>query len=135
MHVLSPIPLVSFADIITHDLPPIDWLVTDLIANQDRVVVYGEFGSLKSWLLLDLALAITSGQPWLGQFTVPQPKKVLYVDEEMNERTLRRRVKQLGAGIGTSSSEIPFRAMSLCGVTITSPEVVEGFERASVVRV
>ena len=126
MQLLSPIPLVSFADIITHDLPPIDWLVTDLIANQDRVVVYGEFGSLKSWLLLDLALAIASGQMWLGQFPVPQPKKVLYVDEEMNERTLRRRVKQLGTGIGTASSALPFRAMSLCGVTVKGPEDVEG---------
>ncbi len=125
MHVLSPIPLVSFGDIITHDLPPIDWLVTDLIANQDRVVVYGEFGSLKSWLLLDLALAIASGQPWLGQFIVPQPKKVLYVDEEMNERTLRRRVKQLGFGMMNLSAELPFCAMSLCGITVTNPSDVE----------
>lgn len=124
MSVLSPIPLVSFSDIITHDLPPIDWLVTDLIANQDRVVVYGEFGSLKSWLLLDLALAIASGQPWLGQFDIPQPKNVLYVDEEMNEPTLRRRVRQLGFGMTNLSVELPFRAMSLCGVTITSPSDV-----------
>ena len=125
MHLPSPIPLVSLDDIMTHNLPPIDWLVTDLIANQDRVVVYGEFGSLKSWLLLDLALAIASGQMWLGQFPVPQPRKVLYVDEEMNERTLRRRVMQLSLGTLAETTDLPFRAMSLCGVSIKSGDDVE----------
>lgn len=114
----SPVPLVSYEDIITHDLPPVDWLVTDLIAKQDRVVVYGEFGSLKSWLLLDLALAIAAGQPWLGRFAVPHSQKVLYVDEEMSRRILTRRVKQLGAGRSDISDKIPFSAMSLGGVTL-----------------
>lgn len=114
----SPVSLVSYEAIITQDLPPVDWLVTDLIAKQDRVVVYGEFGSLKSWLLLDLALAIAAGQPWLGRFAVPHSERVLYVDEEMSKRTLTRRVRQLGVGRSGLSGNAPFSAMSLGGVTL-----------------
>ena len=51
-------PLMSFDYIINNELPPIDWLVKGLLfAVQDRVLWYGEFGSFKSWLLLDMALA------------------------------------------------------------------------------
>lgn len=115
-----PLPIISFQDIITRELPTVDWLVTGLIGNQDRVVMYGEFGSYKSWLLLDLALAIASAQPWLGQFGVPRPKKVLYVDEEMNERILRRRIKQLSVGVSARNQNTQFKAMSLGGFTASS---------------
>ena len=54
MHSSNSINLVTFEEVFSQELPPVDWLVTNLIANQDRVVVYGEFGSLKSWLLIDL---------------------------------------------------------------------------------
>ncbi len=119
-----PLPITSFEDIITRELPPVDWLVTDLIGNQDRVVLYGEFGSLKSWLLLDLALAIAAKQLWLGRFAIPVAKKVLYIDEEMNVRTLNRRIKQLGIGVSGRNQTIPFRAMSLGGFTAGTTEDV-----------
>jgi RecA-family ATPase len=88
MPLASRIPLISFQSIMAENLPTVDWLVTDLIANLDRVMFYGEFVALKTWLLLSLAIAIASGRDWLGTFRTPTPKKVLYVDEEMNERML-----------------------------------------------
>lgn len=126
----SPLPLISFQHIISQEMPPVDWLVKDLLANQDRVVVFGEFGSMKSWLLLDLAIAIASGQAWLGQFDIPRPKSVLYVDEEMNERLLRRRIRQLSIGVEQRREEIPFRAMSLRGFTAGSEADVQALLQA-----
>lgn len=112
----APLPLISFETIMREALPPIDWLVEALIARGDRVILYGEFGSLKSWLLLDLGLHIAAGRPWLGHFPIPQSRRVLYIDEEMNQRTLRRRIKRLGIGAGLEDEAIPFRAMSRVGV-------------------
>ncbi len=43
---VSPLPLISFEQIMEEPLPPIDWLVEQLIAQGDRVMFYGEFGSL-----------------------------------------------------------------------------------------
>jgi len=109
--------LVSFATIMDEDLPPVDWLVEGLIANGDRVILFGEYGSFKSWLLLHLGLHLADGRKWLDEFEVPHAKKVLYVDEEMNERTLRRRIKQLAGGTGLEAEGVEFQALSLAGVT------------------
>src|SRR5262249_15380440 len=105
-----------FARIMTEELPPIDWIVDRLIAQGDRVIVYGEFGSMKSWLLLHLAIHIAAGRPWLEEVAITAAHRVLYIDEEMNERTLRRRIRRLGAGAGLTNEPIPFRVLSRVGI-------------------
>ncbi len=113
---LGPLPLLPFQRIMQEPLQPVEWDVEPIMARGDRVIVYGEFGSLKSWLLLDLSLHLAAGRPWLGQFTIPQPRRVLYIDEEMNQRTLRRRIKRLGAGSGLEKEALAFQVMSRVGV-------------------
>lgn len=113
----DPLPLLSFHDIIKDTLPPVDWLIEPIIANGDRVVVYGQFGSLKSWLLLHLGLSVAAGQPWLSTFDIPTPQSVLYVDEEMSVRTLRRRIKRLAMGSRPESEPLSFRVLSQPGIT------------------
>jgi len=68
---------------------------------------------MKSWVLLHMALCMATGQDWLGHATVPQ--KVLYIDEEMSERTLRARIKRLAKGLGVEGQP-PLKAVSHCGV-------------------
>ena len=113
---VKPLPLVSFEAILSEPLLPIPWLVEPLIANENRVIVYGEWGACKSWLLLDLGLHIAAGKAWLGKFPVPKAKRVLYVDEEMSERTLRRRIKRLAEGAGLGEAALPFRTLSGFGL-------------------
>jgi RecA-family ATPase len=81
-------------------------------------VVYGEWGSFKSWGLLSLALHIAAGQPWLGQYPIHSPRRVLYIDEEMSPRLLRRRVKRLAAGMDPQPETLPFRALSRRGLRL-----------------
>lgn len=92
--------LIPYKEILDSPLLPLTWDVAPLISRGDRVVVFGEFASMKSWIMLHLALHLGAGVHWLGTFTIPEQRRVLYVDEEMNERTLRRRVKRLGVGAG-----------------------------------
>lgn len=116
------LPLLAFENIVQEPLAPVEWLVEPLIAHRDRVVLYGEFGSMKSWLLLHLGLHLAAGCPWLGKFPIPQVKRVLYMDEEMNERTLRRRIKRLGMGLGLEGQSLPFQAISRVGVRFDHQE-------------
>ena len=110
--------LIIYRTIMQEHLPPIDWLVEGMIANGDRVIVYGEPGSYKSWLLLHLGLHIAAGKQWLEEFSIPQAKGVLYVDEEMNERLLRRRIKRLGQGAELDGEDFPFQVLSHGGVKL-----------------
>ena len=115
--------LLSFAKIINDPLPPIEWVIEPIIPHHSRVVVYGEFGSKKSWLLLDLALHIAGGVPWMDQYAVPGARSVLYMDEEMSEYELRRRVKRLALGANLENKELPFRAISHLGMKFNETNV------------
>ena len=114
----TPLQLIKYGTIMQEVLPPIDWLVEGIIASGDRVIVYGEPGSYKSWLLLHLGLHIAAGKQWLGEFSIPQAKGVLYVDEEMSERLLRRRIKRLGLGAELDGEDFPFQVLSHGGVKL-----------------
>src|SRR5262245_2539774 len=56
------IRLLSLDAILSEPIPPVEWVVEPLIGIGNRVVVYGEWGSYKSWGLLDLALRIAAGR-------------------------------------------------------------------------
>ena len=105
-------------------LPEIPWIVEPLLAQGERGLVYGEWGSYKSWLLMDLAIHLAAGQPWLNHFTIPTPRRVLYIDEEMSEIALRRRMKQLGLGTRleeTLQTSLPLQFVQQAGLEFTEP--------------
>ena len=108
-------PLIRSHDLLTQELPPLVWDVEPLISRGDRVVIFGEFGSFKSWILLHLAWHLGAGVRWLETFTIREQRRVLYVDEEMNERTLRRRGKRLALGAGVEGCP-PVAFLSRAGV-------------------
>lgn len=72
---------------------PVPWAVHGLFAKGDILVVGGEGGTGKSVLALDLAIALATGQSFLGMVTAgAQP--VLYLDEENQPHIVRRRIRQ-----------------------------------------
>jgi AAA domain len=105
--------LITYRDIVSRTLPAVDWVIEGLIARRETAVGYGPPGSMKTWLFLGLALACAAGKRWLDRFPIPKKQKVLYIDMEMPEPTLRRRIKRLGLGMGLDlEAELPFRALS-----------------------
>ena len=107
--------LIRYSTILHEDLPPLVWDVEPLVSRGDRVVIFGEFASMKSWLGYSLMLHLAAGQSWLGHFPIAERRCALYIDEEMNERTLRRRIKRLGMGAGiTDAPDLVF--LSRAGV-------------------
>jgi len=69
---------------------PPDWIIQDVIAAGNVVVVVGEPGSKKTWLLLDAGVCVASGEPWLGKPT--KQMTVLLIDEESGVNRLNRRL-------------------------------------------
>ena len=49
-------PLIPYAEVLSQPLLPLVWDVVPLISRGDRVVIFGEFASMKSWLMLHLAI-------------------------------------------------------------------------------
>lgn len=58
-------------------LPSLSWHVKGLLPRQGLAALFGASGSGKSFLTLDLGIALVRGEPWFGYKTTPCP--VIYV--------------------------------------------------------
>lgn len=76
------------------------WLVTGLWAEQAVGIVGGEPKCCKSFLALELAVAVASGASCLRHFTVPQPGRVLLYAAEDALHVVRRRLEGICAAAG-----------------------------------
>jgi len=73
------------------DQSPIDWILKDCFSASSVSVAYGHPGSKKTYSMMDCALCVALGKPWLG-FTTKQ-STVLIIDEESGPRRLKERIR------------------------------------------
>ena len=71
------------------DVKPIDWLVNKYFERQAITFLYGDTEAYKSFICLDLACAIATGDDWLPGIAVKQGK-VLYICGEGPHGIIRR---------------------------------------------
>lgn len=86
--------------------PPLQYVADGLLPLPSLSIVYGAPGSLKSMLLLDLALCVAAGKPWLPPLpgldvdttrpTTASP--VAWLDFDNGKRTTHDRVEAIGRG-------------------------------------
>lgn len=62
-------------------MPPLTWLVKGVIPDSGMGVFYGDSGAGKTFISIDLALAINRGVSWQG-CKVKRPTEVLYISAE-----------------------------------------------------
>lgn len=60
---------------------PIEWLVKGVLPRSDLGILFGASGSGKTFIALDLAMALSRGVAWRGH-RVPNPVRVLYIAAE-----------------------------------------------------
>ncbi|MEC4681516.1 MAG: AAA family ATPase, partial [Nitrospirota bacterium] len=72
----------------------VEWLVDRLIPKGAITVLFGQGGVGKTWLMMDAALNIGNGSPFLNLKTLKTP--VVFVDFENPLVTLNTRIKKLG---------------------------------------
>lgn len=78
------------------DTPPVDdsyaWTLDRILEPQTRAILAGDEGGGKSLLLMQLMVALAAGRaPYTGAAPQP-PRRVLVIDTELHERTVRRRL-------------------------------------------
>ena len=99
------LPRLDLAAALRGELPEIPWLVEGWLARGDRATLAGEWATGKSVIALDLAIAVASGLPWLGRFSVARTGPVLYVDEENNPVNASRRFARFANGRNVTPSK------------------------------
>jgi len=83
--------------ILARDIVPTEWLIEDLWTDCSHGFIAGAPKVRKSWLAIDIAVSVATGTPVFGHFKVPKAMPVLYVQEELSDAELRKRVGWIAA--------------------------------------
>lgn len=59
-----------------------DWVIDDWLPDNTILMVTAKPGSYKTWVTVDLAVSVASGEDFLGLFAVKKPGPVLVVQQE-----------------------------------------------------
>jgi RecA-family ATPase len=71
------------------------WLIDDMVPDDDAILNQGDGGAGKTTTMLQLAVAVATGRPWLGLSTGVIPKRVLFFSCEERSEKIRMRIKPL----------------------------------------
>lgn len=75
-----------------------DWLVDQLFTVGSNGWVAAEPKVGKSWIVLELAYALSTGTLFLGKFAIKKQRRVIYVQEEDSLQRVLRRLKKIVNG-------------------------------------
>jgi hypothetical protein len=97
---------------------PIKWIVDSLIAEETVTLLVGEPGSKKTYAATEMGVNVSQGRDFIGKKTLPV--NVLYIDEEMGEREMKRRLGAVMRG-NFSPPDIPLSFISLARFDLRVP--------------
>lgn len=80
----------KFAPDLVNNIGPTRWLVRKLLPEDCTAVLYGPSGTLKSFVMIDMALSIATGMPWQGKET--KQRTVFYLAGEGEQGFAKRLV-------------------------------------------
>jgi len=88
------------------------WLVEGLWSEDAVGIIGGEPKCCKSFLALDLAVAVAAGIPCLRRFAVRHPGRVLLYPAEDALHVVRRRIDGICAAAGTSLAQLDVQVIT-----------------------
>ena len=92
------------ADLEGKTVPPKEWLVPDMIPKRSITLLYGDGGTGKSLLSLQLAAAVATGGMWLGHQL--KQGRAVFPSAEDEEDDLHRRLSDIIADMGCRFADL-----------------------------
>lgn len=74
----------------------LEWLVEDAWVDHSVGFISGRSKSYKTWIALDMALSLVSGEPFLGRYPVRRTGPVVLIQEEDPSPVLQERLRLIG---------------------------------------
>jgi hypothetical protein len=105
---------------------PPAWLVEALWPRDAYGIFAAEDKAGKTWAILDLALSVAAGVPWLGHFACPLAGRVLVFLGEGGERAMVRRLRAIAAHKHIDLGELA--APGLVRLCFRVPKLTSGAE-------
>lgn len=90
------VDVVDVSELQDKTLPPMKWLIDDLLPVGGVVMLSAKPKMGKSFLAMQLALTVASGGKFLG-FQAEEKHEVLYIDLETSQRSMKNRISMMTA--------------------------------------
>lgn len=101
------------------------WLVQELWGDGAVGVIGGQPKCGKTWLALELAVAVASGKPCLGRFPVPRPGAVLVYGAEDAPEQIRERIEQLAQARQADFQSLDVRLILEPSLRLDRPQTLD----------
>lgn len=109
----------DLADVMLEEIPPIEWVVKYFLPRPAVVVMFGRAKHKKTLVVLDMALHIASGLPWMASSPIARdgievnPARVVWVDLENGTQLMKRRMKAFAHALDIFIPPGQFQAYSM----------------------
>jgi len=87
----SRLVAVDVRDFLLMNLEPLDWAIDPLLTIKGRGMIFAERGAGKTYITMQIAHSVATGQPECFVWRIPQRRRVVYVDGEMHSSMLQDR--------------------------------------------
>lgn len=118
--IAAPFPVVLASALETPAAASPSWLIEQLWTHQAVGIIGGAPKSCKTWLALEMAVAVASGSPCLGSFAVPSPGRVLLYAAEDSESALRLRLESLARHHECMLANLDIRVITAASLRLDS---------------
>lgn len=82
------------------------YIINEILTEGACGFIAGEPKCYKSWVGLDMALSVSTGAPFLGEFRIENPGPVLYIQEEDPPTTIKARAAKIWVSKATDKLEL-----------------------------
>lgn len=90
--------------------------------------IVGPPKSFKSFFALEMAFALATGKPFMGEFAIPSPRSVLFIQEESGRKAFQERIRRAGGIYGQADnayfiSNRPYNLENTAGLVRLQEEI------------
>lgn len=85
----------TMAQLVKEAPVPRDYILDPILLERSTTLCFAPTNIGKTWFALCIANTIAHGGAMVGRWKAPEPRKVLYIDSEMEEASLQSRVKSI----------------------------------------
>lgn len=108
---------IIYKEFVEKGIEPVEWFVDRLIPKYGYTLLSADKGSYKTYLSLSIAVAVSTGNDWLGFET--KQTSVLYIDEDNGPSVLGRRLQHL------APDDASFYIWTMSGFHLDSEEWIQ----------
>ena len=108
----SRLVCVNARQLLEMTFPPREDILAPVFTSSSLHMVFAERGMGKTMFALTCACAVATGTPIFGLWTVPEPRKVLYIDGEMPSDLIQNRLVSVLLGMNELQNDDNLRILN-----------------------